>query len=266
MQAEGRAQGNVRFGCHCCSASFKMTHVQTPCFTLDPMPTCSLRILVLEDNDDLRNGWLSFFQAQGHDVLGLTLAEELLDELGHFAPDVYVIDLNLPDADGLAVVRRLRGVHPNAVIVVTTARTEIGDRVQGYESGADIYFTKPVNPQELMAGISALAMRRQTEGRQVSKLTLQLSQHQLKGPEADVSLTPLETSLLASLTRAAGQPLERWQISQQLGAGSELMADAVLEMRVVRLRKKLVAAGAPAPGIRAVYGRGYLLCCAVVLE
>jgi DNA-binding response OmpR family regulator len=91
------------------------------------MSICSLRILVLEDNDDLRKGWLSFFQAQGHDVLGLTLAEELLDEMGHFAPDVYVIDLNLPDADGLAVVRRLRGVHPNAVIVVTTARTEIGE-------------------------------------------------------------------------------------------------------------------------------------------
>ena len=230
------------------------------------MPTCALRILVLEDNDDLRKGWLSFFQEQGHYVLGLTLAAELLDELGHFSPDVYVIDLNLPDADGLAVVRRLRGVHPNAVIVVTTARTKIGDRVQGYESGADIYFTKPVNPQELMAGISALALRRQTEGRQVSKLTLQLSQHQLKGPEVAVSLTPVETALLASLIRAAGQPLERWQISQQVGAGSELMADTVLEMRVVRLRKKLIAAGAQAPGIRAVYGRGYLLCCAVVLE
>jgi DNA-binding response OmpR family regulator len=157
-------------------------------------------------------------------------------------------------------------VHPNAVIVVTTARTEIGDRVQGYESGADIYFTKPVNPQELMAGISALAMRRQTEGSQVSKFILQISQHQLKGPEVAVRLTPLETALLASLVRAAGQPLERWQISQQLGAGSDLMADAVLEMRVVRLRKKLVAAGAQEPSIRAVYGRGYMLCCAVVLE
>jgi DNA-binding response OmpR family regulator len=243
-----------------------MNHIQNPCYTLDPMPTCSLRILVLEDNDDLRNGWLSFFQAQGHSVIALTLAEELLDELGQFSPNVYVIDLNLPDADGLAVVRRLRGVHPNSVIVVTTARTEIGDRVQGYENGADIYFTKPVNPQELMAGISALAMRRQAEGRQVSTLILKLSQHQLKGSEVAVSLTPLETALLASLVRAAGQPLERWQISHHLGLGSELMADAVLEMRVARLRKKLAAAGAQAPSIRAVYGRGYLLCCAVVLE
>jgi DNA-binding response OmpR family regulator len=229
------------------------------------MPNRSLKILVLEDNDDLRTGWLLFFQNNGHYVRGAALADELLDESGDFSPDVYVIDLNLPDADGLDVVRRLRAVHPNVGIVVTTARTQIGDKVLGYESGADIYFTKPVNPQELMASIAALDKRRHQAGSHDGKLLLQLAQHALIGPVATVALSPGETVLLAALVRAGGQPLERWQIGELLGAGDDVPNDAMLEMRIARLRKKLAAAGGQAPTVRALYGRGYFLSCPVVL-
>lgn len=226
----------------------------------------SLKILILEDNDDLRDGLMSFFQKHGHYVRGAAMADELLDETGDFMPDVYVIDLNLPDADGLDVVRRLRTVHPSVAIVVTTARTEIGDKVLGYESGADIYFSKPVNPHELMAGIASLAKRREPVPTDISQLCLQLDHHRLSGPNGSVDLKPSETKLLAGLARAAGQPLERWQIAELLATGTELPADAMLEMRVARLRKKLASAGAAPPGIRAVYGHGYLLICPVILQ
>lgn len=229
------------------------------------MASRALKILILEDNDDLREGWLAYFQSQGHYVRGVALADELLDESGDFSPDVYVIDLNLPDADGLDVVKRLRAVHPNVGIVITTARTHIGDKVEGYDSGADIYFTKPVEPQELMAGITALAKRRQPNAAPEDVLHLQLDRHVLKGPAAVVDLTPSETTLLAGLVRAAGQPLARWQLAEILGASEELPSDAMLEMRIARLRKKLVAVGADAPAIRAMHKRGYVLSCGVVL-
>lgn len=229
------------------------------------MASRALKILILEDNDDLREGWLAYFQSQGHYVRGVALADELLDESGDFSPDVYVIDLNLPDADGLDVVKRLRAVHPNVGIVITTARTHIGDKVEGYDSGADIYFTKPVEPQELMAGITALAKRRQPNAAPEDVLHLQLDRHVLKGPAAAVDLSPSETTLLAGLVRAAGLPLARWQLAEILGASEELPSDAMLEMRIARLRKKLVAVGADAPAIRAMHKRGYVLSCGVVL-
>lgn len=230
------------------------------------MSNRSLKILVLEDNDDLREGWLLFFQSQGHYVRGAALADDLLDESGDFSPDVYVIDLNLPDADGLDVVERLRAVQPNVGIVVTTARAEIGDKVLGYDRGADIYFTKPVDPEVLMAGVAALARRRRNDLAQQANLCLHIAQHTLSGPLARVSLTPRETIVLAGLARARGAPLERWQIGELLGEGADLPADAVVEMRIARLRKKLAAAGAAQPAIRAVYGRGYVLCGDLILE
>jgi DNA-binding response OmpR family regulator len=225
----------------------------------------ALKILILEDNDDLRQGWLAYFQSQGQNVRGVALADELLDESGDFSPDVYVIDLNLPDANGLDVVKRLRAVHPGVVIVITTARTHIGDKVEGYDSGADIYFTKPVDPQELMAGIAALSKRRLSNAAAEDLLHLSLERHLLKGPTTMVELTPSETTLLAGLVRAAGQPLARWQLAELLGAGDDLPSDAMLEMRIARLRKRLTAAGAEAPAIRAMHKKGYVLSCRVVL-
>lgn len=230
------------------------------------MASRALKILILEDNDDLREGWLAYFQSQGHYVRGVVLADELLDELGDFSPDVYVIDLNLPDADGLDVVKRLRAVHPSVGIVITTARTSIGDKVEGYNSGADIYFTKPIAPQELMAGIAALVKRRQPNAAAEDVLHLQIDRHVLKGPAAAVHLTPSETSLLAGFARAAGQPLARWQLAELMGASEELPSDAMLEMRIARLRKRLTAAGAEAPAIRAIRKRGYVLCCGMMIE
>jgi len=76
------------------------------------------------------------------------LTAEIFDESGDFTPDVYVIDLNLPDADGLTLVKKLRQFHPSVGIIITTARSMIGDKVIGYESGADIYFTKLKFPSD----------------------------------------------------------------------------------------------------------------------
>ncbi len=211
------------------------------------MTAFALKILIVEDNDDLREGWLSFFQKQGHYVRGVGLAAELLDEAGNFTPDVYVIDLNLPDADGLELVSKLRKVHPNVGIVITTARSLIGDKVIGYESGADIYFTKPVDPSELLAGIAAVAKRLRPPTIEAQALHLRLDRHVLEGPDATVDLTPNETILLTGLVRAAGQPLAPWQLAELLGTGEDLPSTAALEMRIARLRKKLATAGAPPP-------------------
>ena len=227
--------------------------------------TFALKILIVEDNDDLREGWMSFFQRQGHFVRGAGLAAEILDESGDFTPDVYVIDLNLPDADGLTLVKKLRQFHPSVGIIITTARSMIGDKVIGYESGADIYFTKPVDPAELLAGIAAIAKKQWSPNVGAEALHLRPDRHVLEGVNGIVDLSPNETILLAGLVRAAGQPLAPWQLAELLGFSEELPTAAALEMRIARLRKKLITAGAASPGIRAAYNRGYVLCCNILI-
>lgn len=229
------------------------------------MASPPLKILIIEDNDDIRQGWLSFFQAKGHQVCGVALASKLPDELLDFVPDIYVIDLNLPDADGLDLVRQLRRERGSAGIVITTARSQIGDKLVGYECGADNYFTKPVDPAELLASIVALGSRLKPSLSDPKALRLYAGQHALKGQNGSVDLSPNESMLLAGLARAAGQPLARWELAGLLGTASNLPAAGTLEMRIARLRKKLIVAGAEPPGIRAVYGRGYVLSSSVLL-
>lgn len=231
------------------------------------MLDAALKILLIEDNDELREATLAFLQNQGHYVRGVPMAEEIDDVTGGFVPDVYVIDLNLPDEDGLSLTRRLRASHPNVGIVISTARTQIGDKVIGYESGADLYLTKPVHPQELMAGISALGKRLRTSSARKDALVLHLSRLHLVGPDGMVDLTASDVQILCALARAPGQSLERWQLAEIIGAGTENMPTAAtMEMRIARLRKKLASAGAAQPSIKALHKVGYTLCCPVVLQ
>lgn len=209
---------------------------------------------------------MSFFQGRGHYVRGVGLAESLIDESTNFSPDIYIIDLNLPDADGLDLVKRLRRVHPNKGIVITTARNKLGDKLVGYESGADLYFTKPLDPSELMAGIISLASRLKPRAIEAKALYLRCDLNVLTGPAGSVELSPNETIMLAGLVRASGQPVSRWQLAEMIGSGEELPSDASMEMRMARLRRKFSAAGAEQIKIKAIYGRGYQLTGPLLLD
>jgi DNA-binding response OmpR family regulator len=226
----------------------------------------ALKILVVEDNDALREATLSYLQSRGHYVRGVVMAEELQDVAGAFVPDVYVIDLNLPDEDGLTLVKRLRSVQPTVGIVITTARAQIGDRVLGYESGADLYMTKPVAPNELLAGIVALSKRVRASAPVGGNLRFDAGRAMLSGSRGTVELTHSETVTLVAFARAAGNTLERWQLAELIGSASDPVAAAALEMRVARLRKKLAAAGAAPPYIKAQHKMGYTLCSVVTID
>lgn len=233
------------------------------------MSDTALKILLVEDNDELREATSAFLQSRGHYVRSIPTAEDLGDTSGAFVPDVYVVDLNLPGEDGLSLVRRLRSVHPNVGIVITTARTQIGDKVTGYESGADIYLAKPVAPLELLAGITALAKRVKAHGPQGSALRFQLGRSLLSGPQGNLELTGAEAVILTALIRAPGQTLERWQLAEIIGGGDAaevLPSAATLEMRITRLRRKLTEAGAEPPAIKALRKYGYALCSPVMIE
>ena len=109
-------------------------------------PSPSLNIVLVEDHDLLRTVTQSVLTQAGHNVLALSCAEEVDEALSGMSPDLYILDLNLPGEDGISLARRIRHSHPRVGIIMTTVRSEIADRLDGYESGADIYLPKPTDP------------------------------------------------------------------------------------------------------------------------
>lgn len=227
-----------------------------------------LHILVVEDHDGLRETTVEYLEAQGHVVRGVDCAEAL-DEFEELSrTDIVLIDVGLPGEDGLSLARRLRAAQPGLGLIMLTAHNQEEDKVAGYDSGADLYLTKPASPRALLAAILALSRRlHPDELNNVPEdaLRLDLDALQLKGPLATVDLSESECGVLAGLTRASGHHLESWQLIELIGKDLDSYSKANLEVLVVRLRKKLLSAGAPEHGIKAVRGRGYLLWIPVIL-
>lgn len=226
----------------------------------------SLHILVVEDNDSLREATVDFLVARGHLVTGVVSAEDVDDTPTRQVPDLYLIDVNLPGEDGFSLVERIRKNQPKAGIVLMTARSQLHDRLEGYSSGADNYLIKPVEQSELLACIQSLARRIKAEAPiAVDALELHTQALSLHGPRGRVAVTHGESMLLAGFIRAAGQRLERWQAMQLVDPTDKGLVAANLEMRISALRKKLSACGAPEDAIRTIRSFGYALSCSIKL-
>ena len=224
----------------------------------------SLHILIVEDNDSLREATQELLVQDGHQVTAVSSAEEVDDTPTRDVPDLYLIDVNLPSENGFSLAERIRKSHPAAGIVLMTARGQLQDRLLGYNCGADNYLVKPVEQAELLVCIQNLARRIKPEKQdEVAGLVLDAQALNLHGPTDSVALTYAESLLLVAMTRAVGQKLERWQAMQLVDAKDKGLSPANLEMRISVLRKKMDACGAPAEAIRTIRGFGYALSCRV---
>lgn len=221
----------------------------------------SLSIVVVEDHDDLRDITCEALRSNGHKVVGLGCAEELGDAAGGEPVDVFLLDLNLPGEDGLCLCRRLRKVYPSVGIVMLTARTRVADKVQGYDSGADVYLVKPVELAELCAAVNTFARKKNCQ--HSDALQLHLQSLSLRGPLGEVRLSSAEASMLTALARAPSGRMESWQLAEILDPQAAELSKASLEVRIVRLRKKLYQAGAQGGVIESIRAIGYQLTAAI---
>lgn len=150
---------------------------------------------------------------------------------------------------------------------MVTARSRLQDKLDGYACGADMYLTKPMEALELCAAVEAIGRRRQrTHKLLAAQQSFTLSQQQMTLGKTDlppVQLSAAETAMLVALSRAPGQRLAYWQIAETLGLDLQTYAKASLEVRVVRLRKKLIEAGAEPGCIESIRNHGYQLCIPV---
>lgn len=223
----------------------------------------TLKIVVVEDYDTLRRAICSELTQEGHSVTGLAMAEDVDDSVLGAVPDLYIVDLNLPGEDGLNLVKRIRASQPDVGIVIASARNTVVDRVGGYSGGANIFLSKPIDFDELKAIIDSLGQRLSFNKQQdAAALVLHTLTLRLLGPAGEVSLTQMEASLLAAFSRAPQRGLEHWQVAEHLGAGEDINKDNV-EVKLVRLRKKLAKSGIEGNTIISLRGVGYRLCVPV---
>ncbi|KPF91507.1 hypothetical protein IP81_11420 [Novosphingobium sp. AAP83] len=220
----------------------------------------SLRIMVIEDYDALRETICAVLQADGHETCGVPSAEDVDDTPVGYVPDLYIVDINLPGENGISLAKRINRSQPDAGIVIVSARTALSDRIDSYKSGANLYLTKPIQLDELRAVVGGFGQRlANTEVKHGGHISLRPNKMDLAGPAKKVRLTQSEVVLLAAFSRAAQQTLEHWQVEAHLGNGGDL-TKGNLEVRLGRLRKKLIACGAEAPAIKSIRGLGYRLC------
>lgn len=226
-----------------------------------------LNIVVVEDHDALREVTVEALCRMGHQAVGVDCAEALDDEVGAFPADLLVIDLNLPGEDGISLTRRIRAAQPNVGIIMVTARSQIDDKLAGYENGADLYLTKPTSVAELGAAVLALGRRLKRDERGgTAAFLLNRGALLLQGPRGQVGLTVYEAAILAAFARAQGHRLEYWQLIELAGKPGVEVRKSTLEVQIVRLRKKLLLAGSVDQPIKAMRGQGYQLCVTLSVD
>lgn len=223
-----------------------------------------LTLLVVEDDEAIGRPLTSALQGQGYDVLWAITAAEAL-ELSALEPPVLVLlDLGLPDLDGVELCRLLRAQNPSTVIVVLSARAEDMDVVLGLEAGADDYLTKPFRLPVLLARIRA-HLRRQGpppgtvdgEVLKVGNLNLDLGARRVEVGGEEVALRPKEFDLLARLIAGHGQAVTREQLMSQVWDEHWSGSTKTLDMHVSSLRRKLAEFGEDPATIVTLRGYGY---------
>lgn len=218
----------------------------------------NINVLVVEDHDNLRDILTRHLTHHGYCAVGVPDAMGLYELIVKQTFEAVVLDLNLPDEDGLMIARRLRATYPNIFIVMMTARNTNTDRVAGYNSGADVYITKPSSGDELLAAINSWQRRSKTQSVDQSRIEFHMQSRELIGIDR-VSLGSAETLILQCLCLAPNLRSEHYRLIELLGHQVDAKGKAALEVHMTRLRKKLLQVGCAKPAIKAIRNEGYQL-------
>ena len=229
---------------------------------MQALPAQRPSVLLVDDDAELAAMLAELLEREGFQVESAANGAAGLAAIRRSAPDVLVLDLMLPDANGLDLCRRLRDAGAGLAILMLTARGDPMDRVLGLEIGADDYLGKPFEPRELVARVRALE-RRQRAGAQrtqlrFGELAIDLLARRASCAGQALALSSTEFKLLAALAGQPGQTLSRETLSIAIQPGSYLPLDRAVDVQVARLRKQLGAMPDLVDCITTVRGEGYV--------
>ncbi|MEU3643743.1 DNA-binding response regulator, OmpR family, contains REC and winged-helix (wHTH) domain [Lentzea waywayandensis] len=217
-----------------------------------------MRVLLVEDDDGVADALVEALRANGHRPSRVRRGADAL--IAHRDADVVLLDLGLPDQDGLEVLRKLRKIDPVPVLVLT-ARGDERTVVRGLRLGADDYLVKPVRLAELLARIDAVARRSAARSQEpedvvrVSDVEIDLQSRQVVVGGREISLTTKEFDVLAVLARRPGTAVSRQQLMDEVWGNAFVAVSRTLDVHLTQLRAKLDRPGL----LHTIRGFGYRL-------
>lgn len=215
------------------------------------------RLLIVEDDAELRSVLSRSLREEGFTVDSVATGGEVLARVDANAPDLFVIDIGLPDADGRDVCQALRARGIDAPVLFLTARDAVVDRVAGFDAGGDDYVAKPFALVELVARVQALLRRTGgTAALELEGIRLDPVSHSVSSADVEVALTPTEFRLLALLLARPHQAVRRIELVRAGWPHGAIVRENTLDAYVARIRRKLKQLEG-APEIRTVHGVGY---------
>jgi two-component system, OmpR family, response regulator len=215
------------------------------------------RVLIAEDDPELRRLLQRGLAEEGFAPDAVASGAELLARIDAQPPDLLIVDIGLPDADGRDLCQAVRARGIQAPVLFLTARDALPDRLSGFDAGGDDYVTKPFVFAEVVARLQALARRSGADGAiEAAGLRLDPIAHAVSSGSSSTPLTPTEFRLLARLLARPGETVRRRDLIRAGWPHGAIVHDNTLDAYVARLRRKLRALDA-APPITTVHGVGY---------
>jgi DNA-binding response OmpR family regulator len=214
-----------------------------------------MRVLLVEDDLQLARGLHQTLRSEGFTANHVTNAKSALLTVKTNECDMLILDLGLPDMDGLTLLKKIRQMKVNMPVLILTARDSIEDKIKGLDQGADDYISKPFDVNELIARLRVIERRLGTATSStitIGEVSLDCASHQLSVAEQIMELSRREFMLLKVLLEQAGRIQSREQLESKLYEWGEEVASNAVEVHIHHLRKKL-----PEAFIKTIRGVGY---------
>lgn len=216
-----------------------------------------MQILLVEDDSLLADGIINALERERFAVNHVKEGKTALNHINVEPPDILILDLGLPDIDGLDLLKQLRKKNSTLPVLILTARDLLDDKLKGLDSGADDYITKPFELKELIARLRVLERRiSNTNASEISigDVTLNTTTLQTTLNKESLSVSKREYMLLKALMESAGAIQTKENLEAKLYSWGEEIASNAIEVHIHNLRKKL-----PAEFIQTVHGMGYII-------
>ena len=219
----------------------------------------NINIVVIEDYKPLCDMFVYYLSNNGYSATGVGCASELDEYFKHFNANVLILDINLPGEDGFSIAKRYRADYPEINIVMLTTKQEVKDKVNGYQSGADIYLSKPVSVEELSAAIFSIKRRISNNHNSGFKVYFNVVKREIANDQQAIKLTRQQTKLLEGIIDAPENRLNHHELLALISKSFTEANQKALAVCIYRLNKKLTEVGFEDVAIKSDWNQSYQL-------
>ena len=224
------------------------------------------KILIVDDEKDIVSALKIYLSAQGYDILTAKDGKEAISLLQTEHPDLVLMDIMMPEMDGITATAKMREIT-NVPIILLTAKSEDSDKILGLDIGADDYITKPFNPPEVIARVRSQLRRYTKLGGQtvepdvytIGSIELDDKRKRVTADGEEVSLTPYEYGILKFLMRNPGRVFSSREIYREVWNEDPLGSEGVVAVHIRHLREKIEIDPGEPRYLKVVWGQGYMM-------